>query len=315
MKGVVLAAGVMPWRETKRGLEVLLVERTQYRDLSLPKGKLDPGETLPGCAVRELHEETGVRATLGVALGTSSYRLPNGRDKVVYYWQAEVASDADHTGFVPNDEIAALHWMPVREARSEVTYAHDVEIINRFLAGAKAGQLRTFPVIALRHGKAVDPFAWDGPDETRTLTHRGREQARMIASGLAAFGIERIQSSPADRCRETVGPLASLTGLEVRPKRGLGQDDFMARGGGAGARVDAAIQAGRGTVLCSHAPVVPRIVQAIAERTDAEHPESLRRSAMLHTAEFSVYHLTRGEEPRLAAHETHGAPDAESSRS
>ena len=35
---------------------MLLVERTQHRDFSLPKGKLDPGETLPECAVREIEE-------------------------------------------------------------------------------------------------------------------------------------------------------------------------------------------------------------------------------------------------------------------
>ena len=38
----VLAAGAVCWREAKRGVEILLVYRTQHRDTSLPKGKVDP---------------------------------------------------------------------------------------------------------------------------------------------------------------------------------------------------------------------------------------------------------------------------------
>ena len=55
----VLAAGAVLWRETKRGVEILLVYRTQHRDTSLPKGKVDPGETLPETAVRETSVPSG----------------------------------------------------------------------------------------------------------------------------------------------------------------------------------------------------------------------------------------------------------------
>ncbi len=62
------AAGAIVWRGTGRTLEVLLVHRPRYDDWSWPKGKLDPGESLPACAVREVAEETGHSIVLGLPL-------------------------------------------------------------------------------------------------------------------------------------------------------------------------------------------------------------------------------------------------------
>ena len=91
----VLAAGAVCWREGADGaVEILLVHRTQHRDTSLPKGKVDPGETLPETAVREIAEETGLRIGLGVPLGVSTYALGSGRDKIVHFWAAEVSERA-----------------------------------------------------------------------------------------------------------------------------------------------------------------------------------------------------------------------------
>ena len=56
-------------------VEVALVHRPRYDDWSLPKGKVEPGETLPACAVRETWEETGFRPVLGRPLGEVDYRL------------------------------------------------------------------------------------------------------------------------------------------------------------------------------------------------------------------------------------------------
>ena len=103
----VLAAGAVCWRVSKKGKpKILLVHRTQHKDVSLPKGKVDPGETLPETAVREIAEETGLIIALGAPLGVVEYRLPGGRDKQVYYWAGEVSDDARaNSTFVSNDEI------------------------------------------------------------------------------------------------------------------------------------------------------------------------------------------------------------------
>jgi ADP-ribose pyrophosphatase YjhB (NUDIX family) len=54
MQKIVMAAGGLV--ENEHG-EILLIYRKKHWDL--PKGKLDAGETLEECAVREVEEETG----------------------------------------------------------------------------------------------------------------------------------------------------------------------------------------------------------------------------------------------------------------
>src|SRR5690349_12739047 len=102
----VLAAGALCWRIVDGKLRVLVIYRGDRADVSLPKGKVDSGETLPQTAVREIAEETGLYIALGAPLGTVEYTLPNGREKVVYYWGAEVTDEAVAAStFAPNAEV------------------------------------------------------------------------------------------------------------------------------------------------------------------------------------------------------------------
>ena len=71
----VLAAGAVLWRPNgdSAAPEVAVIHRPRYDDWSLPKGKVDPGETEPVTAVREVHEETGYSSHLGRRLVAVSY--------------------------------------------------------------------------------------------------------------------------------------------------------------------------------------------------------------------------------------------------
>ena len=303
----VLAAGAVCWRIVDGKPKVLVVYRAARADISLPKGKVDPGETLPETAVREIREETGLGVVLGAPLGTVEYELPNGRDKVVYYWSAEVN---DHmlelARFTPNDEIASLEWLSLGAARKKLSYAHDVDVIDRFAVRYKAGNARTFPIIAVRHGKAVDPGAWDGPDSTRPLMHRGTDQAAGIARGIAAYAPERIISSTAVRCLSTVAPLSELTGIPVKPTGAISQDAYETGGSSVPEVVAKRLKRKVGAVLCSHGPVLPRIIAEIAARTETEADAALRRAASLNTGDFTVLHVSlKHPKSGLVAVETH----------
>ena len=308
----VLAAGAVCWRVVDGKPRVLLVHRTQHQDVSLPKGKLDPGETLPQTAQREILEETGVAVSLGAPLGVVEYALPSGRQKVVHYWTAEVSEHAlERATFRPNDEIAALEWVSVSKALKRLTYAHDAELVERFAERFAAGRARTFAVIALRHGKAVPPGAWDGPDSTRPLLVRGEAQARSVAPAIAAFAPTKLIASSARRCLSTIAPLAELTGLAVKETADISQDAYEHDEAHVAKVVRKRLAKRHTAVLCSHGPVLPEILSELAAQSNSRMDEALRRAASLDTGEYAVVHFSV-DDPRagIVAVERHSpSPD------
>ncbi len=89
---LILAAGAVLWRphDVTGTPEIAIIHRPRYDDWSLPKGKVDPGETEPVAAVREIEEETGFRAHLGRRLATVSYPPVEDSIKKVRYWTGAV---------------------------------------------------------------------------------------------------------------------------------------------------------------------------------------------------------------------------------
>ncbi|GAA2983869.1 8-oxo-dGTP diphosphatase [Microbacterium terrae] len=289
----VYAAGGVLWRIVDERLHVLLIHRTRYRDVTLPKGKVDPGEMLAETAVREIFEETGIRVALGVPVGVSRYRLPSKRTKIVHYWAAEATEDAIRaSAFVPNREIAALEWVPVKKARKRLSYPVDVEIIDHFLRLVDERVLRTFPLIVLRHAKALARDDWEGKDAARPLAPRGRKQAKAIVGPLLAFGANRIVTSPAERCMKTVKPLAAAVGRTPDTSKLISQDAWEVGESDARTVVGDLVRARRTAVVCSHGPVLPEILTEIALATGTLRGSYLGSASALDPAAFSVVHLS-----------------------
>ena len=125
--GPVLAAGGVVWRRTGAGdIEVVLVHRPRYDDWSLPKGKLDPGETDEQAALREVEEETCLIAALGPELPTTTYLDRSGKHKRVRYWAMTVVSG------VPSgaNEVDCAEWVIFEEAARRISYQRDVMVLQ-----------------------------------------------------------------------------------------------------------------------------------------------------------------------------------------
>ena len=107
------------------GWEVLLVHRQAHDDWTLPKGKLEPGEQLPACALREVEEETGLECERGRFVGEVEYLDRRGRPKVVtYFLMQPIAGE-----FAPNAEVDEVRWLPVARAVDALSYPHDRELL------------------------------------------------------------------------------------------------------------------------------------------------------------------------------------------
>ena len=306
----VYAAGGVLWRVVDGRLRVALVHRTKYRDITLPKGKVDPGEMLAQTAVREIQEETGIRAALGVPLGISRYHLPNGREKIVHYWAMRAKDRAiRESTFVPNKEIAALEWVGPKQALARLSYPVDQEILETFLTLFDDGVRATFPIIALRHGKAVSRGDWERADYLRPLQPKGRDQSKAIVGALRAFGVKRIVSSTATRCVQTVTPLSRAIGERIVASELLSQDAWDDQRDDARAIVGKRVASGKAAVICTHRPVLPSVLEELALATGTIRTSAISDAADLEPAAFSVVHISADNPGSgIAAIETHAPP-------
>lgn len=122
----------------KGRIQVAVVHRPIRQDWSFPKGKLEAGETIEECALREVFEETGLVCRLVSFLGHTEYRDRKERRKVVAYWLMTV----DRYGrFVTNDEVDELRWVDFATAVSLLSYERDAALLAAFAASDEAANL------------------------------------------------------------------------------------------------------------------------------------------------------------------------------
>jgi 8-oxo-(d)GTP phosphatase len=114
-------------------------------------------------------------------------------------------------------------------------------------------------LLLIRHAHAGTRLDHDGPDLTRRLSARGVRQARSLVRTLEGYSPQRILSSPATRCVETVTPLAEALRVKIE------EDQSLLEGAGLTALALVRSVAHEKIALCTHGDVIPEILVALAD--------------------------------------------------
>jgi len=315
---VVEAAGALVWRLRQGRLQVVLVHRPRYQDWSWPKGKLDPGESLPAAAVREVSEETGYDVVLGIPLPSLEYPLVDGRTKRVTYWAAQIAGRPDAAALlarppVPRastDEIDRTRWFDVAAAAKKLTNVLDCEPLDVLVDAHTRGRLVTRAVVIARHGKARRRSTWTGTELDRPLTPVGVQQSAALVPVLSAFGVTDIVTSHWARCRTTIEPYAEASSIVPRDSVHLTEAEHDSSPHRVEAEVDGLLRSGRDVVVCTHRPVLPTVLKVLASH--AVHAAEVTlpsKDPYLKPGAVLVAHVAHSEKgPRVVATETHRPP-------
>lgn len=305
------AAGALVWRVRKGELQVQLIHRPRYDDWSWPKGKLDPGETLRECAVREVCEETGKPVVLGVPLPMLRYKTPEGRFKRVHYWAARRATDDDAPAVrarttvhgVDPTEIDDVAWLGVDEARTRLTRTTDRVPLAALVAAHSKGRLDTRALVVARHARARKRAAWSGTEEDRPLTPAGYLQAATLVPILAAYGAVSVTTSHWLRCADTMAPYEREAGLTSVQSVDLTEAAHESAPCKVSDVVERLLADPRGSVLCTHRPVLPTVLAALgAHARRGVRDELPTQDPYLRPGELLVAHVAqRPRGPRVVA--------------
>ncbi|MGE0215911.1 NUDIX hydrolase [Mycolicibacterium sp.] len=265
-----MAAGAVLWRPHDDGgePEVAIIHRPRYDDWSLPKGKVDPGETEPVTAVREIEEETGFHARLGRRLATVSYPVDDGVKKV-RYWAARCMAGS----FAVNDEVDELKWLPAAAAASALSYPHDRKVLRRFTKLPAD----TKTVLIVRHATAGSKARYKGDDRKRPLDKHGRAQAESLVGQLLAFGATELFAADRVRCVQTLDPLAEELGTVIHSEPELTEEAYAADHKAARRRILEIAETAPNPVICTQGKVIPDLISWWCEREGVRPDKSRNR--------------------------------------
>jgi 8-oxo-dGTP pyrophosphatase MutT (NUDIX family) len=129
-----VSAGGVVYRQAGDQIEVVLASRrTRKGELAwgLAKGGLEEGESLEDAAVREVLEETGLRAEIEESLGDTRY---------FYVWEDRRIRKTVHFFLMRltggdvadrDDEMEEVRWFPIERALKRAAYRGEREVLAR----------------------------------------------------------------------------------------------------------------------------------------------------------------------------------------
>ena len=294
MSEAISAAGAVVWRKHKDNFtEVAIIHRPKYDDWSFPKGKLEVGESLIACAHREVLEETNLQTEFGPHLGQVEYFTPDGLKKVTY-WSAKVIAEKP---FRTNSEVDQLKWIPITKVIEVLTNETDKEIFDKFVKV----KFNSKPFILLRHAKAITRDEWQGEDDDRPLSSSGQNQAMRLLSTYQVFNIDQIHSSDAVRCYDTVKSMAKGLDIKLEVSSKLSENTYKKDKEKAFDYVSELIKEDKSILICSHNPILPKMLNKLTKKSEIEADEDKLSPAdgwVIHRSGKEIIQIDRLDAPK-----------------
>jgi 8-oxo-dGTP diphosphatase len=207
-----------------------------------------------------------------------------GAPKEVRYWAAQ--ANVTQEGKPNPEEVDQLEWLSPKDAKERLTNKDDRKIVDYFLEFGTD----TFPIVLLRHAKALRRTDWDGDDGDRPLEHRGQLQAKRLLPIYLSYGVKEVHTSDALRCIETIEPMTRA--MEITPiysadlsEYGYEKDKEVSLD-----YIQDLMDRGIPALVCSHNPIIPKLVKKLVGK---KYFESMDRA--LEPAQAIVLHCREGE--------------------
>ena len=294
MSEIIQAAGAIVWRNNKGKTEVVIIHRPKYDDWSFPKGKVEINESLIACAHREVLEETNIQTEFGAFLGDIEYLTPDGK-KHVFFWAAKAINQ---NNFTPNSEVDQIKWVEVKKVKDLLTLETDKKILAQFIKL----DFDTKPFILLRHAKAITRDEWQGDDDDRPLDSTGQNQASRLLSIYQVYNLEQIHTSDAVRCYDTVNPIAKAFGINLEVTGKLSESTYKKDREKAFDYAKDLIKVDARILLCSHNPILPKMLNKLTKKSDIDADEGKLSPAdgwVIHRSGKEIIQIDRIDAPTL----------------
>ncbi len=263
-KASIKAGGGVVHRQKGEKDEFLLVHRPRYDDWTLPKGKLNRREGFLEAALREVREETGVRANRPIDVGSIGYATDQGNRKVVRWW---LMDESPGGKFKKNDEVDEVAWLTKGKALKRLDYEADRNVLER--ANGLLSDPTRSKIYVVRHSSAGDKTKWRDKDRKRPLDKKGRKQAIRLAASLDGHPVTTLLSSPSQRCVQTMRPLSFSIRLPIQTDRRLSVDAEAKQ-----VRVLIATLEGESAVVVTHGEVIASLhADLTAKGVELDGPE------------------------------------------
>ncbi len=124
------SAGGVVYRREGGGYRLMLI-RDRFGRWSMPKGRIEPGETPEEAALREIEEETGVVGRIVAVLPATRYFFRDGEtlvEKAVEYFLVEAVGGAVRPQL---EEISGVGWFAPGEIAALEQYDNNRTVLER----------------------------------------------------------------------------------------------------------------------------------------------------------------------------------------